>query len=103
MIYALTVPGPIDDVEEVIDQSGQVADLAVDDRPPLRARLGGHVRPVEDRDRGADGGERVAQLVRECREELVLAPVRLAQVLLGVPALGNVLDRRHQVARRARR
>ena len=34
-------------------------------------------------DRGADGGERRAELVRERREELVLAAVRLAERALG--------------------
>ena len=44
-------------------------------------------------DRAADRRERVAQLVREHGEVLVLAPIRLAQRVEGVLSLGDVADR----------
>ena len=66
-------------VEQVVEQPRHVPDLPLDDlvapadlrlasRRPMRAMCGGL----------ADRRERIAELVREHREELVLAPVGLA-------------------------
>ena len=48
----------------------------------------------------ADGGQRVAQLVGQHRQELVLAPVGLAQRLFGLLALGDI-HRHAEVAQRS--
>ena len=67
------------DVEQVLDQARQLRDLAVGDvGGPGQLRLGRR-EPADHLERGADRRERVAQLVREHRQELVLAPVRLLQ------------------------
>ena len=50
------------------------------------------VRPPGELHGVADGGERVAELVGEHREELVLAAVRFFQGLLDSFPLGDVLD-----------
>ena len=66
-------------VEQVVDQPRQVLDLARGDvaRRGLARLVGaGELRRTAPR---CDRGERVAQLVRERGEELVLAPVGLAQ------------------------
>ena len=47
-------------------------------------------RHLHDRDRVADRRQRIAQLVRQHRHELVLAPRRLAQLIGVALALGDV-------------
>jgi hypothetical protein len=63
-----------------------VADLPLDHSLGELAALAGG-RPAQDLDAVADGSQRVAQLVREESEELVLALVGVAQGLLGAMAL----------------
>ena len=59
--------------------------LALDRRrAPTRCAASVGADAAHHLDRVADRRERVAQLVREHREELVLAPVRLLQLLLGL-------------------
>ena len=78
------------DLQQVVEQPRHVLDLAVDDvLRPLQLRLG-RVRRLADPRRVTDRRERVAQLVGEGREELVLAPVRRAQRVLGTFARGDV-------------
>ena len=77
-------------VEQVVDEPGEVLGLTADDLLRARGLLAAGQRAVEEVDAVADRRERVAQLVREDAEELVLAPVRLAQRLLGALALGDV-------------
>ena len=48
-------------------------------------------RRVQDLDGVEDRRQRIAQLVRQHRQELVLAAIGLAQLLLGALALGDVL------------
>ena len=80
------------DIEEVVDESDRVLQLTVGDLArPVAVVLGGPRRP-EELEGVADRGERVPQLVRERREELVLATVGLLQRPLGLLALGHVED-----------
>src|SRR5690348_14322718 len=77
-------------VEEVIDQVGHLARLALEDgsgRPQLGRET---LRMLEQLGRGADRSERVPQLMRQCREELVLAAIRLTQEALALLALRDV-------------
>ncbi len=78
------------DVEQVVEQVRHLRDLPIDDVAApdhLRVALGGAAQHL---DRIADRRERVAQLVRERRDEVVLLAIGLAQRLLGVLALGDV-------------
>ena len=78
------------DVEQVVDQARHLVDLAVDDlAAPLQLGFRRSL-PLEDRHRVADRRERVAQLVGERGQELVLAPVGVAQRLLHLLALVDV-------------
>jgi hypothetical protein len=67
-------------VEQVVDEARELRDLAVDDLARHAQRRVAVVRAAEDLARVADRRERVAQLVRQHREEHVLAPVRLLQL-----------------------
>ena len=70
-------------VEQIVDEAGEVRDLPLDDLAHpgdarvVRRHLVEHLRGRDDR------RERIAQLVRQHREELVLAPVRFLELLLG--------------------
>ncbi len=64
-----------------------LADDDIGDRLQPVGRQAAHAQQLGGR---ADWGERVAQLVRQHGQELVLAPVRLAQVLLGAHAFCDV-------------
>ena len=80
--------GDARDVEQVVDQAHH---LRAPGAPSSRARLPRPARrspaSLQDLERVAHRRERVAQLVRERGEELVLAPVGGAQRLLGAAAL----------------
>ena len=68
------------DVEQVVDQPRHVPDLAAQHRARAR-RYHRVVRPhLQELERGEHGRERVAQLVRQHGQELVLAPVRLLRL-----------------------
>jgi len=75
-------------VQQVVDQVGQLSGLAVKSPPrrvsPARPRLA----MFEDVGAVPDGGQRVAQFVREHRQEFVLALVGFAQGLLDFLVLG---------------
>ena len=78
------------DVEQIVHQAGEVADLALHGGAgALRLALGGlgHAEQVEA---VADRRQRVAQLVREHGQELVLVVRGLPESLLGTLALGDV-------------
>jgi hypothetical protein len=75
------------DVEQVVDQPRHVRDLALDDRARVDRLLAVRLDVIEDEQAAADRAEWVAQLVREHREEIVLAAARLAQRLLGAREL----------------
>ena len=66
-------------VQEIVHEPRQVLRLAADDLPRLRDQPG--IVVPEELDCMQDRGERIAQLVREHREELVLAAVRFDQLL----------------------
>ena len=71
-------PGDPRDVQQVVDQAGQVVDLTLDHRaaiPRGRSPERSHAAPAPGR--CLDRGQGVAQLVGEHRQELVLAAVGL--------------------------
>src|SRR3546814_19142852 len=69
--------------EQIIDQPRQVADLALHHlTEACSLRLSGEPRP-QDVQGVADRRERIAQLVREDRQEFVLALIVEAQTLFG--------------------
>jgi len=83
------------DVEQVVDQARELVDLPVD-----HLAAPGHlwielVLLAEDGDGVADRRQRIAQLVREHGEEIVLAPLGFAQRLLGELAVVDIGDYRH--------
>ena len=83
--------GDARDVEQVVEQARHVRELPVDH--PARVRHHGHGRAGPEQPRGiADRRERVAQLVAEGRDELVLAPAGLAQFVLELVSTGDVAD-----------
>ena len=81
------------DVEEVVDQPREMGHLPLDHRP---LAIGGGVRRSQphDMERGEDGRQRVAKLVSEDGEELVLVAIRLQEL----PRQGfRLAPRRHRV------
>ena len=67
------------DVQQVVDQPREVLHLPLDHvARPGELRIGQRA-PAHDLDRVADRRERIAQLVREHGEELVLVPVGFLQ------------------------
>jgi hypothetical protein len=84
------LPGDAGDVEQVVDQPRHVRDLAIDHvAGPRHGRLR-RPEPAQDVDGVADRGEGVAQLVGEDGQKFVLAPVGLAERLLGLALGGDV-------------
>ena len=85
------------DVEQVVDQSREMLDLPLDGRE-RRARVRIRYQSARQQLAGvADRRERIAQLVGEHRQELVLLPVGLFELLpllferfLGLATLGYV-------------
>jgi hypothetical protein len=70
------------DIEQVVDQRGQVADLAADDAAGLPDAVFVGGPESEQLRRRRDRRERIAQLVGEHCQELVLAPVLFLQRLV---------------------
>ena len=82
--------GDAGDVEQVVHQAREVVDLPLDDRAfALRSRLAAQLHQLQRRQ---DRRQRIAQLVSEHREELVLGPVR---ALRGHAQAVDLLARRH--------
>ena len=80
-------------VEQVVDQADQVVDLALDDGALVLERL--VAAQPHQLQRGQDRRQRVAQLVAEHRQELVLGAVgRLGLARAPLASVGDV-DRRH--------
>ena len=77
------------DIEEVVDQPCHVIDLPLDDGDRATGLLA-EALALEQRERVPDWCKRVAQLVGEDRDEIVLAVVGVSQGLFGTPAIGNV-------------
>ena len=77
------------DVQQVIDQTRQVVDLAWIAPWPWTAP-GSGVPIIQQFDRGQDRGQRVAQLVGERGEELILLAIGVAKRLLVFFAVGDV-------------
>ena len=67
--------GDVDDVQEVVDQPAEMGDLMTD--PLARAHRDVVVAadPIEDADRADNGGQRIAKLVTQHREKLVLRAI----------------------------
>src|SRR3954462_3015381 len=68
-------------VEEIVDQPGEVPDLPLDDGALVDGDVA--VAQADELERRHDGRERIAQLVAEHGEELVLAAVGLVRLLVG--------------------
>src|SRR6266851_8889431 len=64
--------GQSSDVEEIVDESNQDGDLPHDDLPRVLVALVERTRDFDDVQRGGDDAQRIAQLVAEHGEELVL-------------------------------
>ncbi len=80
------------DIHQVVDQLLEVTHVPADHRDaPVALAL--QLRRARDGDGAADGRQRIAQLVREHRQELVLAPVGVDQPGLGHLPRRDVLDR----------
>ena len=72
-------PGNARDIEQIVDEPHHVIDLPLDDVARalvLRVRQPVNLHQLHGR---PDGRERIAQLVREHRQELVLAPIRVLE------------------------
>src|SRR5262245_42732414 len=70
------------DIEQVVEKAGEMVDLAADGisrLPILRAVRHG---AIEDKEAVGDRRERVSEFMRQGGKELVLMPVRLAEVLV---------------------
>src|SRR6185295_19576796 len=78
------------DVQQVVDQPGEVDDLPLDGLASPRPLLVGGSEGAHDVEAGADRRQWVAQLVAEHGQELVLAPAGLAERRLGPFAIGDV-------------
>ena len=92
--------GDARDVEQVVDQAREVPHLALDDVPLGRA--GGAFAPRHQLERGDDRRQRVAQLVAEHGEELVLDPagrLRLRQCRARLGEQAHVVERERGAAR----
>ena len=76
------------DIEEIVDQSDEMVDLPGDDIAGPEHAFLLEIEHLEQLGGGADGCQRVAQLVGEHRQELVLAPV----VFLDVTVEPGILD-----------
>ena len=70
-------------VEQVVDQPGELPNLPADHPLGATRLIAARSSVVEDVEAVRDGGERVTELMREHRQELVLVAVGLAQRLLG--------------------
>jgi hypothetical protein len=90
-------PGDPGDIEQVVEQAGHVSHLPVEDVARARGHLLGNAWSPEQVGGVEHGAERVAQLVGQHGQELVLALVglperqhHLTQLLLRPPPLGDV-------------
>src|SRR5471030_9287 len=68
-------------VEQVVDDAAQVLALALDDFPGARHAVERHAGQADQRGGAADGAERIAQLVAQHGEKLVLGVVLLLRHL----------------------
>ena len=92
--FLLDVDDPARDarhLEQVVDEPDQVMDLPLHHRAGRqRARVVKGAGQLQDLEAVQDRRERIAQLVAERRQELVLAAIGAAQRLLVLEALGKV-------------
>ena len=70
------------DIEQIVDEPHHVLQLAGDDVVGLGLGRDRQAVLLQNLDAGADGRQRIAQFVGERGQEFVLAPIRLAQLLL---------------------
>ena len=77
-------------IEQVIDHAHHVAHLSLHDASGLLSVAFARAGPRQQMHRVAQRGQRVAQLVRQHRQELVLAAIRLDERLLGFLQVGDV-------------
>ncbi len=80
-------------VEEIVDEPDEMGHLPLDDHSRLRESgpiLLSVPRARQDLRRVRDGGEGIAELVREGGQELVLPAIHVAELLLGPAPLGHL-------------
>src|SRR5690606_20134547 len=80
------------DVEQIVDQPGQVLQLPAQQLARPRQHALGQLRLTEQIDAALHRRERVAQLVGQDRDELILAARRLAEQRFRSLALGDLRD-----------
>ena len=78
-------------VQKVVEQARHVRELAIDHAPRIRRHLRRRARLHQLR-RIADRGERISEFVGEGRQELILAAIRLAQLILECAPLRKIAD-----------
>src|SRR5262245_27143459 len=78
------VPCDSRDVKQVINQPGYVRYLALDHVSELQELWLRRANPLDRSNGVRDRRERIPELVREHRQKLILAPIVLAQLLLGL-------------------
>ncbi len=76
-------------VEQVVNQPGQLLDLTLDHLGDLLKLRIGRTLQAEDLHGVADWGERVAQLVSQHRQELILAAGRILELAIKSGILHN--------------
>ena len=81
-------------VEQVVDEPHHQRDLALDHGPHSPHGLRGVAGEADQLESGADRRQWIAQLVRQEREELVLARVGFAQLTLGSAIVSSASRRR---------
>ncbi len=84
------IAGDAADIEQVVDETHHLSDLPLHD-PACGAQSGvRQVRPLEQPQAVTQGRQRIAQLMGQHGEKLVLAPVGRPQLLLCPLALGDI-------------
>src|SRR6266851_5635534 len=89
------------DIEEIVDQPDEQLELAIHHAACKPHTFLAIPRVVQQLETALHGGERVAQLVRKHREELILTPIGLAQCFFGARTLADVvvgLENRGRIA-----
>jgi hypothetical protein len=85
-----SVAGNARDVEQVVGQPHQLMELPLHDRQGRLGDAGIAAGPPHQLEGVADRRQRVAQLVRQRRQEFILAAIGFAQHLLDTPPLGHI-------------
>src|SRR5215475_14029985 len=85
-------------IEEVVQQSGHVGDLPLDDLFRARMKFGFSRALLRRCQSIANRREGITQLVRQHRQELILLAIGYAEMILELLALGYIVDRGNPAA-----